>query len=437
MKKLTKLIMCCLLLLSGCQKKEEEVNKIIGSKEEIAISLIQDCADQNYKNLYQKYDFDNAMLELVNNKQLEQTLKPSFIQLGNIKEIKQTSSYNTAGYQIIEVPVMFSKQNANIIIAFNSQNQIAGINFNEYSDKVLSLPTKAVEIETSLTIDDNHQLPGILTLPKTEGKFPVVILVHGSGSSDMDETILTNKPFRDIAYLLAEKGIATYRYDKRTYVYGSEFATDIYFTVNDETVDDAVIATEMLKQLDNIDPNQVYVLGHSLGGMMIPRIEEKSDVAGVIMMAAPASKLNEIMLVQFDYLEQFANAQAKLIYDQTRTQLKALENLDDFKEDEIIVGAYKAYWKDLLSYDQVEKAKNIQVPVLLLQGEQDCQVFMSEYEIWQNAFDKYPNWTLKKFTGLNHLMMEGSLTEDPSIGYARKSTVDQRVIEEIAKFILK
>ncbi|MDZ7606573.1 MAG: hypothetical protein U5K79_13515 [Cyclobacteriaceae bacterium] len=59
-----------------------------------------------------------------------------------------------------------------------------------------------------------------MTLPKGKNSFPIVLFVHGSGPNDRDETIGPNKPFRDIAYGLAEKGIASLRYDKRTFVYG-------------------------------------------------------------------------------------------------------------------------------------------------------------------------------------------------------------------------
>ena len=80
------------------------------------------------------------------------------------------------------------------------------------------------------------------------------------------EPIGPNKPFRDLAWGLAQQGIAVYRYDKRTMVYGQEMAADTQLTLNEETVEDAKDAVALLRSQEKIDPEHVYVLGHSLGG---------------------------------------------------------------------------------------------------------------------------------------------------------------------------
>ncbi|KLU58747.1 hypothetical protein CEB3_c47640 [Peptococcaceae bacterium CEB3] len=68
-----------------------------------------------------------------------------------------------------------------------------------------------------------YPLNGILSLPDNCcSKVPAVVLVHGSGPADMDESIGANKPFRDIAEALSAKGIAVLRYDKRTKIYGKQ-----------------------------------------------------------------------------------------------------------------------------------------------------------------------------------------------------------------------
>jgi dienelactone hydrolase len=107
------------------------------------------------------------------------------------------------------------------------------------------------------------------------------VLVHGSGPQDRDETIGPNKPFRDLAWGLASQGIAVLRYEKRTKKHAMKLVLiKNTITVKQETIDDALAAVALLRKTERIDPNRIFVLGHSLGGMLIPRIGARDpDVA--------------------------------------------------------------------------------------------------------------------------------------------------------------
>ncbi len=127
------------------------------------------------------------------------------------------------------------------------------------------------------------RLPGTLSLPLGNGPFPAVVLVHGSGPNDRDETIGPNKPFRDLAHGLASRGTAVLRYEKRTKQHPILMSlTRSSVTVKEETIDDAVAAVEVLRNHNKIVPNRIFVLGHSLGGMLIPRIAKaEAGIAGL------------------------------------------------------------------------------------------------------------------------------------------------------------
>ena len=127
-----------------------------------------------------------------------------------------------------------------------------------------------MEIE-KIIIGENTKYPlnGLLTLPENITEpVPAVVFVHGSGSSNMDEKVGQLTPFKDLAEGLANKGIASIRYDKRSFAHGLKMVRDksTIITVKEETIDDAILATELLKKDSRIDSHNIFIIGHSMGG---------------------------------------------------------------------------------------------------------------------------------------------------------------------------
>ncbi len=156
--------------------------------------------------------------------------------------------------------------------------------------------------EQPITVGDAPWLlSGTLTLPNGIGPFPAVVLVAGSGPQDQDETILANKPFKDIAWGLASRNIAVVRYNKRTLQYAKELPTE--FTVNEETVIDARAAAALLSKQPAIDPRRIFVLGHSLGGTLAPRIAQgDAGIAGLIILAGGTRPFERTLVEQLKYV---------------------------------------------------------------------------------------------------------------------------------------
>ncbi|MDR0891229.1 MAG: lysophospholipase [Mediterranea sp.] len=265
------------------------------------------------------------------------------------------------------------------------------------------------------------KLPGILTLPAMAGKVPVVILVHGSGPNDRDETIGPNKPFRDLANGLAEHGIATIRYDKRTKVYGAASVpqgTDISYDT--ETVDDALSAVELARTLPEINPQKVFVLGHSLGGMLAPRIAKRSGhLAGIIMLAAAARPMETILREQLAYLaplQGFPESAIPTIVEQTRKSVPA------------------SYWTFANEYQPAQVAALLSIPMLILQGERDYQVTMEDFHIFQTALSGHHNAQFRSYPKLNHLFQVGEGKAVPQ-EYMKATPVAPIVVQDIARFV--
>ncbi len=270
-------------------------------------------------------------------------------------------------YQRVIVPLQFEKAALNMLVVVDiNTGQIAGLFFQpnqdaqagQYKTPAYVDPGKFEEKEITFGAEP-WTLPGTLTLPKGAGPFPAVVLVHGSGPNDRDETIGPNKPFKDIAQGLASQGIAVLRYDKRTKVYPQEMVKLKDPTVKEEAIDDAAAAVDFLRQQTQIDPKRVFVLGHSLGGTLAPRIAQANpNIAGMIIMAGATRPLEDLMLEQTRYILQSDGSlstedQAKI--DQLQQQVDAVKALSAGNSDsEGILGAPASYWIDLKNYRPAE-----------------------------------------------------------------------------------
>ncbi|HHV80682.1 TPA: alpha/beta fold hydrolase [bacterium] len=361
--------------------------------------------------------------------------------LGKFNEILDIKITEYKEYRIASVICDFERGTLEIQITFDKELRIAGLYFLQPQFKATYTPPSYAnqdsftEIEVVLG-DGKWKLPGLLTLPKTDKPYPAVVLVHGSGPNDKDETIGTNKPFKDLSWGLASRGIAVLRYEKRTRYYGEESLIE-GFTVNEEVIEDVISAVDFLYQREEIDKNKIFILGHSLGGMLAPRIAEKTDkVRGIIMLAGTIKDLLEIIPKQAKYL---ASLDSKITEEEMREIEDLEKKIEDIKsskvgKDENILGAPGSYWLDLINYNPLESIKNLELPILVLQGDRDYQVTVDDFKLWQEELKDKPNVTFKLYKGLNHLFIYGegkSTTEE----YYRPGNVSQEVIEDIANWI--
>ena len=404
------------MMLSACDS--EKTSTVEFDAKAFAEILLKGDAS----SLYDTYSFTDEMMEALGEDGLG-LIQTQLDALGELEEIEEPKVSEAQGYTVYSVPCKHSYQNFDLVISVDQDGKIAGIVMGNYSnEEAADLPFLDTE---TVTFGDEYKISGTLTTPHGETDYPCVIMLSGSGPNDRDETIGPNKPFRDIAEGLAQNGIATLRFDKRTYLYPKEVVSDVDFTVSDEYVIDAIAAYDLLKERDDI--SDIYLLGHSLGGQILPLVARDIDIKGLIYMAAPARDLITLIKDQISYLETFEGNDLSSY----KEEIARLEDLDALADDEQVMGAYKAYWKDILNYDQLEAAKDITVPQLFLQGEEDYQVTMEDMSLWKEnikdgIFISYPS--------LTHIFMEGDLDQGPS-AYMQKGKVAEDVIEDISAFI--
>ena len=363
--------------------------------------------------------------------------------LGTIAEMGSACEGEVKGMKTYSIPCAFSKTPVDLILIVQD-GAIAGLQVGKYSGSIKEEAKSGVfdSIELALPVPSLGELPGLLTVPKGEGPFPAVILLQGSGASDKDETIGSLKPFRDIAEGLAGYGIAVYRFDKRTYVYGEELVAQKQISLEDEYLEDAVNAVQLLAAQEKIDPARIYVLGHSLGGNAVPAIARALEQApvkacGFIMMAASPRPLDVLMREQYEFLYSLlpeVTEEQQAEKDALFADLDRLQDLDSLTEDDTVAGVYSSYWKWLADYDILQAADEITEPVLLLQGEEDYQVTTVDFDIWKEAVGAKENWKLISYPGLTHIFMIGRKSEG-SAAYSRDGKVDAQVIGDIARFV--
>jgi dienelactone hydrolase len=298
------------------------------------------------------------------------------------------------------------------------------------------LPPDAPFTERELEVGS---LGGTLALPKGDGPFPAVVLVHGSGPHDRDATLGPNRPFLDLAHGLASRGIAVLRYDKRTKARPGDFAGRA-FTVDDETTADALAAVDVLRKTPGIDPRNVFVAGHSLGALLAPRIASRDPaIRGVVLLAAPARSLVDVVPQQVRYLaarDGTVDAAEQARIDEIDAQAARTRALGDTAPPEpLLLGLPAAYLRDLAGYDPVAVLASLTTPALIVQGGRDYQVTPADdFARWQARFADDPRVELRLLPSLNHLFHAGEGAPGPE-EYLRAGTVDPGLVGTLATWI--
>ena len=351
-------------------------------------------------------------------------------------------------YQIAYIPVQFQKELLDLKISYTPQGKVSGFFVAPHKKGYELAPyaQSSAFTETSIKFGlDDWKLTGKLCLPGGTGPFPAVVLVHGSGPHDMDETVGSNKPFLDLAHGLASKGVAVLRYNKRTSEHKMNSEQIANLTIKEESLDDAIEAVKFLRGKKSINPEKIFILGHSLGGMLVPRMEKADNqVTGFISLTGSSIPMEEKIIDQFEYLASLGDEKAKTQLPLIREQASKIKNCtgsdSSGPDQEIILGASMAYWKDLKKHDPIIELKEMKKPVLFLQGERDYQVTANgDFARWKKAVANIPDaekqFQFKLYPGLNHLFIEGSGKPNPQEYFNQTGHVEKTVIEDIANWI--
>lgn len=283
----------------------------------------------------------------------------------------------------------------------------------------------------------SYPLEGILTLPvaaSAENQVPVCIFVHDFGPHDRDLTIGETKMFKDFADELAEIGIASLRYDKRTYAYpDAEIAT-----VWDEVVEDVIAAVNFVKLDNRIDQKRVVVAGLGLGAMLTPRIAAQSEgsVTGMMMIGGT---LDSILNIEFQRADEYLAELSEEELSNEKYIIRNFKSYDDEKvKDMSLLGRPAMYYRDAETFAQVKTIRSLAIPCFIAQGKRDTSVLENDgrrayYEQIGNA--NYMEY--ESFRGLNHLLMDDlSVNAEGVSEYCIATHVDKYAARTLGNWVL-
>lgn len=292
----------------------------------------------------------------------------------------------------------------------------------------------------------NYPLKGILTLPEGEGKFPAVVFVHGSGSSNMDERVGKLTPFKDLAEGLAEHGIASIRYDKRSFAHGLKMMKESCITVREETIEDAILAARMLREDPRIDPDQVFIVGHSMGAMLAPRIDaEGGNFAGLVLMAGTLRKLEEVLIYQTREMQgQYGKLLSRILEKQVKKLEASFDGLYEMTDEAAKAkkmggGTTLYYFKEMGMHPAAGYLEKTEKPVLIMQGGKDFQVKADlDFAEYQKLLGAKENVSFRLYDDLNHVFVPGIYNDiiKAKKEYNVEQHIGEDVIADIANWIL-
>ena len=295
-----------------------------------------------------------------------------------------------------------------------------------------------------IVIGSIYPLSGLLTLPdNTEEKLPAVVLVHGSGASNMDEKVMKLTPFKDLAEGLADKGIASVRYDKRTFAHARKMMK-AEITVEEETIEDAILAAELLRKDERIDHDRIFIIGHSMGAMLAPRIDaEGGNFRGLVLMAGTPRKMEEIVLRQ---MKQAGNSNSlmkwigNLEYKLFARKFDGLYEMSDAeaKKKKFAGNVNLYYFREMGQKTADRYLLENDKPVLIMQGGMDFQVLADDdFRLFKQLLKDRENTEYRFYPELNHCFVKGIYNDilKASKEYSVEQHIPEEVIQDIADFI--
>lgn len=274
------------------------------------------------------------------------------------------------------------------------------------------------------------KIPGTLSYLKTDHKIPLVIFVHGSGNIDRNGnqagTPIQVSYIKALADSLTKKGIAFYRFDKRTAV------PENLSKLNGITLKDFVSDVKIALQYFKDDPRfgSIHYIGHSQGSL-VAMLAITKDVKSFISIAGAGETIDEILLKQLNAQNPELAKIAKQHIDEL-IKTDTIATVNPFLMS-LFAPQNQKFLKNWMLIDPVEEIINIKIPILIINGDADLQVKVSDAE---NLKAAHPKAELVIIPKMNHLMKEvHSMEENQQSYWDEKYPLSTVLITLLSDFI--
>lgn len=343
----------------------------------------------------------------------------------------------------------FIKSSVRLELQFNASWEITALRLQPLSDEQLYLPPpydhpKKYQEFSMRVKHDSIVLPAILTLPEGCKACPVVVLLHDIGPQDKDHSIGPTKMFRDLAVGLAAAGIASLRYDKRTFRYGPELMADLrVLNIENEVMEDALAALQLLRTVSEIDTQRIHLLGLGFGGMLAGTIASRSplSIRSIVAVGSSPRPLPDQLLDQYIQLLSselsYPNMQLAVQQLERQTQLaKSMKLGSDISADSLPLQLPAPYWQHLQKFDAVAGYWQTNAALWFVRGGDDYQSQAIDLQQWEMRLLGRDKATFSTLTQLNHLLMP-SLLVPLTNTYQKQNNVNEEAMVSISRWLLK
>jgi uncharacterized protein len=365
--------------------------------------------------------FDAAMSKALDANQLSALWSSLIQRYGAFKSIERVDVDEVQGYRRDTVICTFAKERAGLRVVIDKEARIAGF-FVVPADGAAAEPVwtpppyaDAARFTETLVEVGPHHLKGAVTTPKGAARFPMIVMLAGSGPNDMDESLPPIKVFRDLAYGLGSLGVGSLRFEKRTH---RQLPVR---TVQDEYIDDARAAIDQAAAVAGA--TKVFLLGHSMGASMAPRVATgSSKVAGLILLAGSTWPYAKLIVEQLEYQKKlgFGGDEMDTMIAEARSEATKIDDPALSPDTPMRHGITGAYFLDLRTYDAVAAAGRLKLPIFIGWGEKDLKVIPDDFAGWKAKLGGRPNVSIHAYPGLQHLFTPVGTRE---VGHVSKSVV--------------
>ncbi|MBE1495517.1 dienelactone hydrolase [Amycolatopsis lexingtonensis] len=347
-----------------------------------------------------------------------------------------------AGLVRVRVPVTCERGGLTVVMSVDDAGLLHGLRLAPPSSTSWEPPDYATPgrfTERDITVGEGPlAVPGTLTVPTGRGPWPGLVLLS-SGPFDRDLTTGPNKPFKDLAWGLASRGVAVVRFDKVTHTH-PHVGAEPGFTMAEEYVPHALSAVRLLQRQRTVDAERVFVAGHSGGGKAAPRVAAAdASIAGLVSLAGDTLPLSRTAVRVVKYLAELDPGPATTAAVEAVTRQAALVESPGLSPaipaSDLLFNWPASYWLDLRDYDPVATAAGLDRPMLILQGGRDYQVTADgDLAGWRAGLADRPGVTIRVHDADDHMFFRGEGPSTPA-AYESPQHVDPAVVADIAEWL--